>query len=185
MRRVHVFASIIAALSVAACATTGDEGDDPGITTPEVTGFTTSGSIGEIITTAAGRTYPNIQFNVRVTVRNTSESVSMFDYRTSCPVLVILYAADGRKVYDETGRECDTGATTLNVAAGGEQTLFSGIRFPYTVLGDSLSPGRYRVVALLQREAQGIHVEAGTYNIPLCDSQGCRPAPNSGAGADR
>jgi uncharacterized heparinase superfamily protein len=95
-----------------------------------------------------------------------------------------LLSAEGTELYDETGRSCSPAISTVSIEPGSSVSLFSGIRFPTNVLGDSIIPGRYRVVAVLQRDEGPQHVEAGTYNIPLCDNLGCRPVA-AGGGASR
>ena len=177
MRRLHLWASVATALVVAACASTTDEDLPEEVTAPSPNGIQATASVTEIVTRSVPpTTYPKIQFSVKVTLANTSGSAATLSYRTACAVRIQLRAADDSKVYDETSRDCEPGLTSLTIGAQSQQTLFSGIRFPVSVLGDSLAPGRYRVVAVVQQDAGPLHIEAGSYNIPLCDDiMGCRP----------
>lgn len=185
MRHLNLLASVVTAIAVVGCAMSADEEPIEGLNEPTVTGLNLVGTVTEIVTNANGRSYPNIQFNVRITVENVTASATDVTYRTSCPVRMELYKQDGTKVYDESVRECAAGLSTISVAAGAREFLFSGVRFPTTVLGDSLSPGRYRVVAVLQKDDAPLRVEAGNYNIPLCtELLGCR-AVAAARGAER
>ena len=184
MRRLHLFASVFTAVAAVGCATTSDEEPLDGLNEPSVSGFDAVGSVTEIVTNNAGRAFPNIQFNVKVTLVNVGTAATEVTYRTSCPVRLELHSLDGSKVYDESMRDCEPGLSTVTLAPGAQKSLFSGVRFPTTVLGDSLNAGRYRIVAVLQRDENPLRVEAGNYNIPLCVTDlGCRPvAAARGAG---
>jgi hypothetical protein len=184
MRRLHFWAAVTA-LVVTACATTADEDAPEDLTEPTVNGISATASVNEIVTySVPATTYPKIQFSVKVTLANTTGTTATVSYRTACSVRIQLRRADDSKVYDETTRACEPGVASLTIPAQSQQTLFSGIRFPATVLGDSLAPGRYRVVAVLQKDDAALLIDAGTYNIPNCDDvSGCRAgAAARGAG---
>jgi hypothetical protein len=183
MRYVRLTVSMAAAMTAMACATTADEEPIDGINEPTVTGITLTGAVSEIVTSSAARAYPNIQFNVTVTISNNTSTATEVTYRSACPVRLQLHSLSSptEKVYDESARMCDAGLSTLSVGPGSSETVFSGVRFPRTVLGDSISPGRYRVTAIFQRENSPLQVDAGTYNIPLCTNEiGCRPVAAGG-----
>ncbi len=184
MARLNSWASIITVIAVLGCATTADEEVPDGATEPTVNGLSATASVTEIVTNSSPpTTFPKIQFNVKVTLANGTASPISVTYRPGCSVRIQLRAADDSRLYDETTRDCAPGLATLSVPRQSEQILFSGIRFPNSVLGDSLTAGRYRVVAVVQRDDAPLFVEAGHYNIPLCDDIiGCRRV-GAGSGA--
>jgi hypothetical protein len=182
MRRLQRWASVVTAIVVTACATTADEDVPDELTEPTANGVNATASVTEIITNSTPPTsFPKIQFNVKVTLANTTGSAKTITYRAGCSVRIQLRAADDSNLYDETARDCDPGLATITIPAQSQQLMYSGIRFPTSVLGDSLAPGRYRVVAVFQRDDGALHIEAGAYSIPLCDNLGCRSV-GSGAG---
>jgi hypothetical protein len=169
------------AFVLTACATTSDEVVPDGSTEPTVNGLDATAIVSEIVTQSTPPApFPNIQFNVKVTLSNSSASAKTVTYRTGCSVRIQLRASDDTKLYDETSRDCSPGLATLTIRPQSRETLFSGIRFPTSVLGDSIVPGRYRIVAVLQREDSPLHIEAGSYSIPLCDGIGCRAVSAAG-----
>jgi hypothetical protein len=148
--------------------------------TEEVTGLRDGvrydAAVTEIRTQSPTSTFPKIQFNVRVTLTNTVGADETRTYPGGCAVRVRLYQADGRLAYDESSRDCTNDApASITIPTRESRQLFSGIRFPMNVLGDSLPVGQYRVVAMVATEGDSpVAVEAGSYRIPLCDAEGCR-----------
>ena len=176
MRRLHIWISVSTALVVAACASRADEDVPDDVTSPTGNGIHVTASVSEIVTNSNPPTpYPKIQFSVKVTLANTSGTAATLSYRPACAVRIQLRRADDSKVYDETTRQCEPGLASITIAAQSQETLNSGIRFPTSVLGDSLAPGRYRVVAVFEKDDAPLYIEAGMYNIPLCSAiDGCR-----------
>lgn len=181
MRRLNLAVSMMGAALIAACATSADE-DPEGFTEPTVTGLELSATVTEVVTNSVPPSpYPKIQFNVEVSVLNNTGSVKTMHYRPSCSIRLQVRTPADVTVYDETSRDCDTDLATLTVPPQSQRSFYSGIRFPTAVLGDSIVPGRYRIVAVLQTDEEPVFIEAGSYNIPLCDNLGCRAVAARGA----
>ena len=149
------FVALVAAASAAAC------NDD-----------TATNSLGEVIPgvsiTAsvaggdAGFLIASVSFNNR-----TREPVQVH-YPAGCPVRLQFYRR-GRSapVFDEGGFPCDVATIVpFEIPSLTTRDLVSGFRSPNTILGDSLTPGQYDVIAILRITGeQPIEIEAGTVRL--------------------
>jgi len=167
MRSLPRFGFLAVALVVAGCGSDGPSGPSgAGVT---INGVFYSATVTEVVHSTSR------QFSVTVRLENRGNDEARRNFPVSCPVRVRLYRQlDGKLVYDETKLACaSSDLATLAIPAGQQYTLSSGIRFPATIAGDSLSTTSYIVKAVAQTEGTRlVELTAGTYTLPKCEQSG-------------
>lgn len=168
-RTVVTFGIIAAGIAAAACGGGNAKASGPNEIGGGFDGVTYTAEVQEIIASTTRR------FTVVATLTNTKSVAVTRVYPAGCPVRIKLHRAlDNELVYDETKIPCSvTTETTVTIPPGETRTLQSGVRWPPTVLGDSLAATSYNVRAVVQTEGtRVVEVAAGTYKVPDCQEQG-------------
>lgn len=159
----------IAALAVGACGGGNASASGPSDLGDGFDGVEYTAEVEEIVSETTRR------FTVVAHLTNTKNESVTRTYPAGCPVRIKLHRAlDNQLVYDETQLPCSvTTPTTITIAPGGTHKLQSGVRWPPTVLGDSLAATTYNVRAVVNTEGTRlVEVSAGIYKVPDCQQQG-------------
>ena len=152
---------------VAGCGKGGDIVDPSGNGQNTLDGIALTAQVVEVVHSATSVK----QVSLHVTLTNTTNAAVVRSYPAGCPVLIRLYRVqDLALVYDEGQQPCGfTTPTDVRLEPGASATLTSGLRFPWTITGDSLSAGAYYAAALLRITGVNlIEVDAGIYSLPFC-----------------
>jgi hypothetical protein len=156
-------AFMTAALLAAGTAACGDD-----LTSPDLQNQLMVGGIAYHVTgLVIAESFP-VQIGTTVEVTNTSASSQSITFPDGCVVLMRAYDAQDALAWDSANDvACTQALVEVDLSPGETKTYQTGLVSGYTILGDDLPDGEYRITVYLRPGGQTVEIEAGVADLAI------------------
>ncbi len=152
--------ALLATTALAACA---ESATGPNLQSQLVVGGVTC----HVTSFAIAESFP-VQIGVTVEIENQSTTSQSITFPDGCVVLMRAYDASGALAWDH-GDEvaCTQALVELDLAPGATEEYQTGLVSGYTILGDDLPDGEYRIAVYLRPGGQSVELDAGFADLAI------------------
>ncbi len=150
-------------MSTAAFAACDDDVTGPDLQSSRVVGGVTYG-VSEF---AIAESFP-VQLGGTVVLRNESGTTQSVTFPDSCVVLMRAYDAQDTLAWD-LGHvvDCTQALVEVNLSPGESEEFQIGLISAYTILGENLPDGEYRIALYLRPNGQTVELDAGMADLAV------------------
>jgi len=155
-----VCGTLLASATFAAC--------EESVTGPDLQSQLLVGGVTYSVTSfAIAESFP-VQIGVTVEIRNDSGTSQSVTFPDGCVLLMRAYDSRGNLAWDFGHLvDCTQALVQVDLSPGEAEEFRTGLISAYTILGESLPDGEYRIAVYLRPNGQTVELDAGMADLAV------------------